>query len=54
MYFNENQLNKKIKETLMIKYGVHSTVELPWFKPNTGVESIPHKLVFRIFERKWI
>lgn len=36
----------------MTKYGVHSTVELPWFKPNTGVESIPHKLVLEFLKEK--
>ena len=48
--FQRESVKQKIKETLMTKYGVHSTVELPWFKPNTGVESIPHKLVLEFLK----
>lgn len=50
--FQREDVKRKIKETLFAKYHVHSTHELPWFKPNTGVESIPHKLVSQYLQEK--
>ena len=48
--FQREDVKKKIKETLYARYGVHNTIELPWFRPNNGTESIPHKLILNFLK----
>lgn len=49
-----DSVKKKIRQTMMQRYGVPSTLLLPWYKRNTGTESRPHLVVLEYLHGRGI
>lgn len=50
--FQREEVKQKIKDTMFKRYGVYSVMAMDSYKPNTGVESIPHKTVLEFLQEK--
>ncbi|NBX98064.1 DUF559 domain-containing protein [bacterium] len=49
--FQVESIKNKIKETMIKKYGVEYTVEMPSYRRNNGNKSIPHKRVEKLLDK---
>lgn len=48
--FQRESVKRKIKQTMLDRYGVSSSVYLPTYKSNNGIESKPHKKVMEFLD----
>lgn len=49
--FQLDSVKEKSKKTMLLKYGVENAVELPIYRRNNGLKSIPHKRIEKILDK---